>query len=99
MMRLMVEQVLQDIGDPLRLRLAAGGLVGGRAIQRSLVVSGDDRDQALVLRGASAGKLVPVIVDDRIQPVGMLTLPGQSTQPYPIRQEQVVERTVQAGEE
>jgi hypothetical protein len=50
-MRLMVEQMLQDVSQWLLLRLSAGRLVGMGTAQSSIVVLADSLDQAIVLYG------------------------------------------------
>jgi len=99
MMRLVIEDVLEDISDPLFLWLTTGGLIGVHAVQRPLTIAFDHRNKALILSCTSARQFMPIIVDDGIKPIRDFAFTREPTKPNPVSNEEMVERAVKALEE
>lgn len=99
MMRLVVEEVLQNIRDPLLLRLTTGCRIGVRATEVAVAVAFDHRNDALVLPRTGARQLGPIIMDDGIKPISNIAFTREPTKPKPIGDQQVIERAVKAVKE
>jgi hypothetical protein len=97
--RLVVEQVRQDVGKRLLVRHAAGRMVDDRPGIGLFVEAIDHAREALVLCRSGRGKLQPVVVEDRVQPVRVIAFAGEALQPDPVGDEQVVERAVETRKE
>lgn len=96
MMRLMVEDVLEDISDPLLLWLTAGGSIAMYAIQLGVIVAPDDGYEAFVFFGTSVSKFMQIVMDNGIEPIRVLTLAGKAAEPQPVSHEHVIERAMEA---
>ena len=92
MVRLMIEQMRENVVEWLLMRDAARRAVGDQAPIGFLLEVFDDTDDASILGRSSRGELQPVVVQDRVQPIRMLAFAGEALEPDPVGQEQVVER-------
>ncbi len=96
--RLMVEHVGEDLAYRLALREALHTLELEFPLEVIWRQSGNEVSDALVFDNARFGKWPEVVEQNGIERLWLLTGARQSTQPYPIGHEDVIERGVKALE-
>ena len=87
--RLVVEDVREDVGERLLVRRAAHREVCDRPCVGLLREALHKADEAPVLRRAGRGELPPVVVEDRVQPVRMIAFARKAPQPDPVGDEEI----------
>ena len=81
MVGLVIEQVQQNVRDPLFLRLPAQGPVDMQTIKIRVSVTGDARFETVILMDPGTRKIDQIFVDDGVQPIRVIPLAGQASQP------------------
>jgi hypothetical protein len=99
MMRLVIEDVQQNVGERLLLRLARCRLVCMRSGEIIFPVAIDHSDEPVIFSGPGARQVDAIFVQDFIQPFRLLAFARQSRQPESIGQQQMIESAVQAVKE
>src|SRR5215510_11782276 len=99
MMRLMIEQVSQDLAAWLLELFTRRIRIPKRPGNRAVVQRGNESHNAIVFVGARQRELRTILVKDGVKPVGMVALACEALQPNPVCQQQMVQRPVQALEE
>src|SRR4051794_4275913 len=98
-MRLMIEEMHQDIFENLRLGHSRGGPIAVQTSQRWFIVFFDYRYEPLILCNTCTGQFHAVIIQDGIQTVWVIAFTCQPFQPEAVREQQMIKRTVKAAEE
>jgi hypothetical protein len=65
-MRLVIEQVQENVGDPLLIRLAAGCTVGMDPVERRVVITGDERDKTIIFGDPRPRQFTTLLIYDGV---------------------------------
>lgn len=81
MMGLIIEEMQEDVGKHLFLRLPGCRVIRMPPAERRGIIAAHHGDDPLILRCARLGQLPQIIVNDRIEPIGVISLPRKALQP------------------
>src|SRR3954449_8506238 len=98
-MRLMVEEVHQDISENLRLGHSRGAFIAVQTPHRRIVVFFNYGYEPFILRNTGSGQFHAVFIQDRIQTVWVVAFTCQSLQPEAVREQQMIKCAVKITEE
>jgi len=99
MMRLMIEQMEENVGKSLRLWFSRHGEIVQGGSERGFVITTDDGDQPFILGGPRPRQVATILIEDGIELVRRIAFTCQALQPQTIRQQKMVERPVKTPEE
>ena len=98
-MRLMIEEVHQDIAEDLRLGHSRGGFIAVQPFQRCFVVFFDYGYEPFILCNTCTSQFHAVFIQDGIETVGVVALTRQPFQPEAVREQEMIKCAVKITEE
>jgi hypothetical protein len=98
-MRLVVDDMAEDLDQRPTLVLPGRVAVGELAGQRRLVETADDGDQPLVLGPAGGAQLGEIAIEFLVEALDAMGLAVETRQPNPVADQDVVQREVDRAEE
>ena len=98
-MRLMVEEMHQDISEDLRLGHSRGSFIAVQTSQRRIVVFFDYRYEPFILCNTCSGQFHAVFIQDGIQTAWMIAFTCQPLQPKAVREQQMIKCAVKITKE
>jgi hypothetical protein len=99
MVGLMIKKMGQNMRPRLLERLAGCRLVLQQTIQHGFIERGDVPDYAIILIRAGKSERTMIVMDDRVEPFGMVPVASESFKPYAIGHQEMVECSMHALEE
>ena len=98
-MRLMIEEMHQDISENLRLGHSCASLIAVQTSQCCFIVFFDYYYEPVILCNTCTGQFHAVFIQDCIQTVWVVAFTCQPFQPEAVREQQMIKCAVKATEE
>jgi hypothetical protein len=89
-MRLMIEEVEQNVGQVLFLRHSGCRSISMGPRQHNVVVTAHHRNKTRIFRESRARKRDPILVQNLVETLRLLADAGEAGQPQPVCQEEMI---------